>query len=120
MTQTPQPVTACLIIIGNEILSGRTVDANLPYIAQKLGAIGIRMMEVRVVPDVEAVIVEAVNACRASVSTMSSRPAASGRPMTTSPRPRSPGPSGALTGGIPRPSGGCSPTTRPSASTRRA
>jgi molybdenum cofactor synthesis domain-containing protein len=65
MTQTPQPVTACLIIIGNEILSGRTVDANLPYIAQRLGTIGIRMMEVRVVPDIEDVIVEAVNTCRA-------------------------------------------------------
>jgi molybdenum cofactor synthesis domain-containing protein len=56
--------TACLIIIGNEILSGRTVDANLPYIARELGAIGIRMAEVRIVQDVEAEIVEAVNACR--------------------------------------------------------
>ena len=65
MSSSEKPVTACLIIIGNEILSGRTVDANLPYIAQKLGAIGIRMMEVRVVPDDEAVIVEALNACRA-------------------------------------------------------
>jgi molybdenum cofactor synthesis domain-containing protein len=60
-----ETVTACLIIIGNEILSGRTVDANLPYIAQKLGAIGIRLMEVRVVADDETAIVEAVNACRA-------------------------------------------------------
>jgi molybdenum cofactor synthesis domain-containing protein len=65
MSSSDEPVTACLIIIGNEILSGRTVDANLPYIAQKLGAAGIRMMEVRVVPDDEDVIVEAVNACRA-------------------------------------------------------
>jgi len=65
MSDTDKPVTASLIIIGNEILSGRTVDANLPYIAQQLDAIGIRMMEVRVVPDDEAVIVEAVNACRA-------------------------------------------------------
>ena len=58
-------VTAALIIIGNEILSGRTQDANLPYIATRLGEIGIRMMEVRVVPDDEAVIVEAVNVLRA-------------------------------------------------------
>jgi molybdenum cofactor synthesis domain-containing protein len=65
MSDAAKPVTACLIIIGNEILSGRTVDANLPYIAQKLGAIGIRMAEVRVVADDEAAIVEAVNACRA-------------------------------------------------------
>ena len=40
MKELEQPVTACLIIIGNEILSGRTVDANLPYIARKLGEIG--------------------------------------------------------------------------------
>jgi molybdenum cofactor synthesis domain-containing protein len=65
MDQAQQPVTACLIIIGNEILSGRTVDANLSYIAARLGEIGIRMAEARVVPDDEAAIVEAVNACRA-------------------------------------------------------
>jgi molybdenum cofactor synthesis domain-containing protein len=65
MSEAPAPVTACLIIIGNEILSGRTVDANLPYIARRLGEIGIRMMEVRVVPDDEATIVETLNACRA-------------------------------------------------------
>jgi molybdenum cofactor synthesis domain-containing protein len=65
MSNPGQPVTAALIIIGNEILSGRTVDANLPYIAQKLGAIGVRLMEARVVADDETAIVEAVNACRA-------------------------------------------------------
>jgi molybdenum cofactor synthesis domain-containing protein len=65
MSQANAPVTACLIIIGNEILSGRTVDANLPYIATRLGEIGIRMAEARIVPDDEAAIVEAVNACRA-------------------------------------------------------
>lgn len=65
MSDTAQPVSACLIIIGNEILSGRTVDANLPYIAQRLGERGIRMAEVRIVPDDEAAIIDAVNACRA-------------------------------------------------------
>ena len=65
MSGPGEPVTACLIIIGNEILSGRTVDANLSYIATSLGEIGIRMAEARVVPDHEAAIVEAVNACRA-------------------------------------------------------
>jgi molybdenum cofactor synthesis domain-containing protein len=65
MSEPERPVTACLIIIGNEILSGRTVDANLTYIAKRLGEIGIRMAEARVVPDDEAAIVEAVNACRA-------------------------------------------------------
>ncbi len=60
-----KPVTACLIIIGNEILSGRTVDANLPHIAKVLGQVGIRLMEARVVADDEAAIVDAVNTCRA-------------------------------------------------------
>ena len=60
--------TAALLIIGNEILSGRTTDANLPYIAGRLNALGIRLSEVRVVPDVEADIVDAVNALRARYS----------------------------------------------------
>jgi molybdenum cofactor synthesis domain-containing protein len=60
-------VTAALLIIGNEILSGRTVDANLPYLAAFLGKIGIRLMEVRVVPDIEAEIVDAVNTLRAKM-----------------------------------------------------
>ena len=58
-------VTAALIIIGNEILSGRTQDANLAFLAQELNEAGIQMREVRIVPDAEADIVEAVNACRA-------------------------------------------------------
>ena len=43
MDEAERPVTACLIIIGNEILSGRTVEANLAHIATRLGEIGIRM-----------------------------------------------------------------------------
>lgn len=58
-------VTAALLIIGNEILSGRTKDANLGYLAERLTAMGIRLSEVRVVPDIEAEIVAAVNALRA-------------------------------------------------------
>ena len=58
-------VTACLIIIGNEILSGRTQDANLAFLARELGELGIRMREARVVPDEEEAVVEAVNAARA-------------------------------------------------------
>ena len=57
-------VSACVIIIGNEILSGRTHDANLPYLAKALNSVGIRVMEARVVRDEERAIVEAVNACR--------------------------------------------------------
>ena len=55
-------ITAALLIIGNEILSGRTVDANLPHLAIKLNDAGIRLMESRVVPDIEAEIVHAVQA----------------------------------------------------------
>ncbi|MEO1227247.1 MAG: competence/damage-inducible protein A, partial [Pseudomonadota bacterium] len=60
----PAQVTAALIIIGNEILSGRTTDANLPYIAQTLNGWGIQLAEARVVPDIETEIIDAVNACR--------------------------------------------------------
>ena len=57
-------VTACLLVIGNEVLSGRTQDANLQYLAKGLNAIGIRLMEVRVIPDVEDTIVATLNECR--------------------------------------------------------
>lgn len=66
MSQPAPPITACLIIIGNEILSGRTVDANLPHLAKRLNEIGIRLAEARVVPDEQAAVVAAVNACRAA------------------------------------------------------
>jgi molybdenum cofactor synthesis domain-containing protein len=59
-------ISACVIIIGNEILSGRTHDANIPYLAKALNGVGIRVMEARVVRDDERAIVEAVNASRAS------------------------------------------------------
>src|SRR3954454_1473596 len=59
-----QTVTAALVIIGNEILSGRTQDVNLAFLATQLNEAGIQMGEVRVVPDAEADIVEAVNALR--------------------------------------------------------
>jgi molybdenum cofactor synthesis domain-containing protein len=58
-------VTAAVLIIGNEILSGRTKDVNLGYIAEELTKLGIRLREARVVADVEAEIVAAVDACRA-------------------------------------------------------
>ncbi len=63
----PKPggaVTACLLIIGNEILSGRTQDKNLAYIGQGLNELGIRLMEVRVIPDVETVIIDTLNEVR--------------------------------------------------------
>ncbi len=58
-------VTAGLLIIGDEILSGRTKDKNIGYIAEYLTATGIDLREVRVVPDVEDEIVAGLNALRA-------------------------------------------------------
>jgi molybdenum cofactor synthesis domain-containing protein len=59
-----QPVTACLVIIGNEILSGRTQDRNLAFLGHRLNELGIRLMEARVVPDVPETIIETVNDVR--------------------------------------------------------
>ena len=59
-----ETITAALLVIGDEILSGRTKDKNIGYIAEYLTAIGIDLREVRVVPDVEEEIVGAVNALR--------------------------------------------------------
>jgi molybdenum cofactor synthesis domain-containing protein len=59
-----ESVTAALLVIGNEILSGRTKDKNIGYIAEYLTALGIDLEEVRVVGDEEAMIVQAVNALR--------------------------------------------------------
>src|SRR6187551_302505 len=56
--------TAALVVIGDEILSGRTHDKNIAQVASWLQVQGIRLTEVRVVPDVEDRIVEAVNALR--------------------------------------------------------
>lgn len=57
--------TAALVVIGDEILSGRTQDKNVAQIASWLNVQGIRLAEVRVVADVERAIVEAVNELRA-------------------------------------------------------
>ncbi|MGZ8337489.1 MAG: competence/damage-inducible protein A, partial [Allosphingosinicella sp.] len=57
--------TAALLVIGDEILSGRTQDRNVAPIASWLNLQGIRLAEVRMVPDDQARIVEAVNALRA-------------------------------------------------------
>jgi molybdenum cofactor synthesis domain-containing protein len=58
-------VTAAVLVIGDEILSGRTKDKNIGYIAEYLTGMGIDLREVRVVPDEESEIVAAVNALRA-------------------------------------------------------
>ena len=58
--------TACLLVIGNEVLSGRTQDLNINFLARGLGAIGMPLREVRIIPDVPDTIVAAVNECRAA------------------------------------------------------
>ena len=65
MTDRTRIWTAALIVVGDEILSGRTHDKNIAQVASWLGVQGIRLAEVRVVPDVTAAIVEAVNMLRA-------------------------------------------------------
>ncbi len=65
----PEPTanpTAAILVIGNEILSGRTQDANVQFIAQRLALRGIGLREVRVIPDVAMTIVGTVNALRAA------------------------------------------------------
>jgi molybdenum cofactor synthesis domain-containing protein len=61
---SPEIITAALMVIGDEILSGRTKDKNIGYIAEYLTAVGIDLKEVRVVGDDEIAIVEALNALR--------------------------------------------------------
>ena len=60
-----EEVTAAILVIGNEILSGRTQDINVQYIATGLGQVGVRLKEVRVVADDEADIIAALDALRA-------------------------------------------------------
>jgi molybdenum cofactor synthesis domain-containing protein len=69
MSAAPAPkseYTAVIVVIGNEILSGRTQDANLQYIAKKLTDWGVRLREARVIPDIEEVIVRTINEVRAA------------------------------------------------------
>ena len=67
MTEASERIwTAGLVVIGDEILSGRTQDKNIAQVAAWLNLQGIRLSEVRVVPDVHERIVEAVNALRSA------------------------------------------------------
>ena len=60
----PAVVTACVLIIGNEILSGRTQDANLSFLARGLNDVGIRVREARVIADEPQAIITTLNAVR--------------------------------------------------------
>jgi len=57
--------TACLLVIGNEVLSGRTQDANIRHVATRLGELGIPLREVRIIPDDAGMIIATINEVRA-------------------------------------------------------
>ena len=57
-------VNAAILIIGNEILSGRTQDTNTSTLATWLNSIGVKVNEVRVIPDVEKIIIDTLNVLR--------------------------------------------------------
>lgn len=61
----PTNPTACLLVIGNEVLSGRTQDANIKFLAGRLGDLGMPLREVRIIPDVAETIIATVNEVRA-------------------------------------------------------
>src|SRR4029453_15383496 len=64
MSEPAKIVTACIVVIGNEILSGRTRDSNIQYLATELGLLGVQVGECRVIPDIEATIVATINEVR--------------------------------------------------------
>jgi len=64
MASAPKTYTACILIIGNEILSGRVQDENVAFLAKGLNEVGIRLKEVRVIPDDTDTIVGTVNEVR--------------------------------------------------------
>ena len=94
-------VTAGILVIGDEILSGRTKDKNIGFIAEYLTNIGIDLKEVRVVADEEADIIAALDALRKRYDYVFTL-AASGRRMTTSPPTASPRPSASASTITPR------------------
>ena len=61
MKKKKEKVNAAIIIIGNEILSGRTQDVNVVTISRWLNDLGVNLKEVRVIPDIENSIIRTVN-----------------------------------------------------------
>ena len=68
MNPAKMQYTAGLIIIGNEILSGRTRDTNLAFLGQQLDRLGIGLAECRIIPDIEKAIIDAVNDYKSRLS----------------------------------------------------
>ena len=61
MNKSREKVNAAIVVIGNEILSGRTQDVNVVAISKWLNELGVKLEEVRVVPDVEKSIIKTIN-----------------------------------------------------------
>ena len=64
MKKTNKKVNAIIIVVGNEILSGRTQDVNVAYLSKWLNELGVKVEEVRVIPDIENSIVKCINEVR--------------------------------------------------------
>ena len=64
MKKANKKVNAAIIIIGNEILSGRTQDVNVVFLSKWLNELGVKVEEVRVIPDIENLIVKTINEVR--------------------------------------------------------
>ena len=64
MNKSREKVNAAIVVIGNEILSGRTQDVNVVAISKWLNELGVKLEEVRVVPDVEKSIIKTINELR--------------------------------------------------------
>ena len=68
MMSQPKHPTAAIIVIGNEILSGRTKDNNIGWLAEKISAQGIQLVEARVIADNRRVIIDTVKTLSAARS----------------------------------------------------
>ena len=64
MKKRNEKVNAAIIVIGNEILSGRTQDTNVITIANWLNDLGVKLEEVRIIPDIENIIIKTINEVR--------------------------------------------------------
>ena len=74
----PATPTATMLAIGDELLSGRTKDRNIAHLAETIAAVGIDLIEVRIVPDRTQTIAEALNDLRGRGRTRASLPAGIG------------------------------------------
>ena len=64
MNKANKKVNAAIIIIGNEILSGRTQDVNVTFLSKWLNGLGVNVEEIRVIADVEKIIIDCINEVR--------------------------------------------------------